>query len=111
VTQTRRDDRQWHSLSSLRVVADRGARPLHEMEALQNLWRGTAPDNEPSKSVLAEWNSYSSGKAPPVEAKQLAAAEEGTASSTVSSLLSGAVNVVSAAASGGAALVTNSVQK
>lgn len=82
------------------------------MDAISNWFKGSVPDNEPSSSVLNEWNKYA-GEGGTAKGSQtdrlLTSAEEGA--STVSKLVTGALSTVAGAATGAAASVSSGVQK
>jgi hypothetical protein len=82
------------------------------MEAITGFFKGTVPDNEPSPSVLSEWQKYSGTSAAASGSQTdrlMASAEEGA--STVGKLVSGAFSTVAGAATGAASSVTAGVQK
>jgi len=72
----------------------------------------SVPDNEPSQTVLAQWNTYAGKSGAPNGSqtdKLLATAEEGA--STMGKLVTDAFSSVAAAATGAASTVSSSVQR
>ena len=85
------------------------------MQSITGWFKGSAPDNEPPASVLAEWNTYA-GKPNTSGTSQtdnLLSAEEGASSMgrLVSSTFTSALSSVTSAATGAASTVNASVQR
>lgn len=82
------------------------------MQAIQSWFGQSAPDIEPTTSVLAEWNKYSGGApgtaSTSAQTRLLSSAEEGAAG--VTKFVTEAVGVMGARASGAASAVTTQVQ-